>query len=775
MSLPATFSGASSSSPSFLAPTSSLLWPLNPTISPLPSDEPSQNHPEADKDWSQIIGIATAITGNILVALALNVQRFAHIKLHQKRIQIKAIAEQSEQEAQRAKFYPSHDNAYQNPRHHHSLHDREYDFCHHRSQNSQDVSWFSAATTTTTNNNAASAQTLDGALDDNNTSIAAPRHGTSDVSFSGYGAVSTVHFPSRPLSRTVSAAAYSSRASSESTRPLGHDSSLPSEKASSLSYLHSSYWWLGQILIILGEMGNFLAYGFAPASIVSPLGVVALVSNCVIAPILFHERFRARDAWGVMTAVAGVVIVVMSAGGDESKLQPHDIWDAIAAPAFEVYLCVTVAMIAALMWASKCYGKRTILIDLGLVGLFGGYTALATKGISSMLSSNPWGALRTPVTYTLLLVLILTAVMQIRYLNRALQRFDSTQVIPIQFVMFTLCVIVGSAVLYRDFERTTLAQSIKFVSGCLLTFFGVFLITSDRPRPGDEESHLLESDGLDETIGLGPHEAYTDISPFDTPRSSFDSRRSSREGHLNYPIERRISLAHETGIPSSRMPPPSRPSLADYHQHHSTSNIWSNEPFDPPAIRPDPTPLQHRPDTENHPVSAISEPPTTVMTLEPSTPPGTSYGPQAHADYTSAVAPTCCASGGRRFAGPVISASPFSSAVSAVITDSLRHKNPLARRTSLGRIWSSIRAGMFMDNEGTEENSMLGSRQPLLSSLLETNESAVPPRPSTSRERSCNDPRSRRRRHRSLSDTLNGLFAPGRGYAGSMDEPALGQ
>ena len=27
----------------------------------------------------------------------------------------------------------------------------------------------------------------------------------------------------------------------------------------------------------IGEAGNFLAYGFAPASIVSPLGVVALV------------------------------------------------------------------------------------------------------------------------------------------------------------------------------------------------------------------------------------------------------------------------------------------------------------------------------------------------------------------------------------------------------------------------------------------------------------------------------------------------------------------
>ena len=92
--------------------------------------------------------------------------------------------------------------------------------------------------------------------------------------------------------------------------------------------------------------------------------------------------------------------------------------------------------------------------------------------------------------------------MQVRYVNKALQRFDSTQVIPIQFVTFTLCVIIGSAVLYRDFERTTPEQAAKFVGGCLLTFFGVFLITSGRPRQDEDEDTLEDVEGVEETIGL---------------------------------------------------------------------------------------------------------------------------------------------------------------------------------------------------------------------------------------------------------------------------------
>lgn len=139
------------------------------------------------------------------------------------------------------------------------------------------------------------------------------------------------------------------------------------------SYLKSPYWWAGIILMTTGEAGNFLAYGFAPASIVSPLGVVALVSNCLIAPFMLKEKFRVRDFWGVVVAVAGAVTVVLSAKTSENKMGPGDIWGMISRWEFELYLGLTAALIVVLMWASGKYGKKTILIDLGLVGLFGKY------------------------------------------------------------------------------------------------------------------------------------------------------------------------------------------------------------------------------------------------------------------------------------------------------------------------------------------------------------------------------------------------------------------
>ena len=277
--------------------------------------------------WSSIIGIVTAIVGNVLIALALNVQRYAHTRLHRERSQIR----------------------------------RQARIASKRSRNGgrRTVSYGTAS------------------HGDNSTSRVTAWYGHSDsdatVVMRGRddGEDNNGH-ETEPLT-----------ASFRSEATLGTEEG-DEDPAETLSYLKSPYWWIGQILITLGEMGNFLAYGFAPASIVSPLGVVALVSNCIIAPVMFKEKFRRRDFCGVVIAVGGVVTVVLSAKQEEVKLNPRDVWDAITTLAFEIYTAVTVCLIGLLMWASTRYGHRTIVIDLGLVGLFG-------KLLRSLLGS-PWSS-----------------------------------------------------------------------------------------------------------------------------------------------------------------------------------------------------------------------------------------------------------------------------------------------------------------------------------------------------------------------------------------------
>ncbi|KAL4919505.1 magnesium transporter NIPA-domain-containing protein [Aspergillus aurantiobrunneus] len=430
---------------STVAPTPTPFSSPTPSLHTLPTLTSDLGHNHGDKgsgeyEWSSLIGIITALAGNVLISLALNIQRYAHIRI-----------------------------------------EKEYE--HEKLQH--ELNW--------------------------------KRTHRRQISGSSYGAIneteqsSGARYQDDPSGRSgrsrdnISGQEDNLQDSAVSDRTVQPENGSPQGRRK--SYLRSPYWWAGIILMTVGETGNFMAYGFAPASIVSPLGVVALISNCVIAPFMLKEKFRGRDFWGVLTAIAGAVVVVLSAKSSEEKIGPHDIWVMITRWEFELYLGITAALIVVLMWSSAKYGSRTILIDVGLVGLFGGYTALSTKGVSSLLSFTLWHVITFPITYLLVFVLVFSALMQIRYINKALQRFDSTQVIPTQFVLFTLSVIIGSAVLYRDFESYTAARAGKFVGGCLLTFLGVYFITSGRVRADDESSYSTDEE---EAIGLLDGERYQD-------------------------------------------------------------------------------------------------------------------------------------------------------------------------------------------------------------------------------------------------------------------------
>ncbi|EKG15785.1 hypothetical protein MPH_06988 [Macrophomina phaseolina MS6] len=458
----------------------------NGTLTPPPDGLDVGDGNEQNGDWSSLIGIITAIVGNILISFALNTQKYAHLRL----------AREAE-ERRRRRYGGSSSSTTQDDR----------DAMARANAKARKLLGFKVSGGD--DGHAGDDDDEDGEPRETDALLAAGRH--------SYDGGRDAHVDGRGGSDESDAASLEAQA-----RELRH----PGKQT---SYLQSPYWWIGIVLMIVGEAGNFLAYGFAPASIVSPLGVVALISNCIIAPIMLKEPFRKRDFLGVLISIGGAVTVVLSANDNNPKLGPHEILELIRTWEFETYFGITLIVIIGLMWASKKYGKKSIFIDLGLVGLFGGYTALSTKGVASMLSYTLFHALTFPVTYLLVAILVFTAVMQIKYLNRALQRFDATQVIPTQFVLFTLSVILGSAILYRDFERTNGRGAGEFVGGCAMTFLGVWIITTGRPRDDDDEEEEEDERApeQEDAIDLGAEEYGDDEVHYGPSSSNSSSRRQS--------------------------------------------------------------------------------------------------------------------------------------------------------------------------------------------------------------------------------------------------------
>lgn len=282
-------------------------------------------------EWSSLIGISTALAGNVLISLALNIQRYAHIRIEREWTREKI---REEVNLKRANSTAGIGESYG------TISDGFYARVSKKLGRRSDVGRYG---------------------DESPDAGHAQDEGPGDFVERGTDAGNE--------GPTADDALRQSSLSDRTVQPGEEDNDRQLLRRK--SYLGSPYWWAGIVLMCLGEVGNFLAYGFAPASIVSPLGVVAMISNCVIAPFMLKEKFRKRDFWGVLIAIAGAVVVVLSAKSSEEKIGPQEIWMMITRWEFELYLGISAALIIALMWVSSKYGSRSILIDVGLVALFG--------------------------------------------------------------------------------------------------------------------------------------------------------------------------------------------------------------------------------------------------------------------------------------------------------------------------------------------------------------------------------------------------------------------
>jgi len=122
-----------------------------------------------------------------------------------------------------------------------------------------------------------------------------------------------------------------------------------------------------------------------------------------------------------------------------------------------------------------------------------------------------------PFLYISLILMIVTAVAQVKYINMGMSMFGNSEVIPCHYVTFTLFSIVGTSITYQEFAITYEGVCRVdiflhfFLDGCIFTFAGVWLITSNRkaePPPhaieGDDGTEMLalkQASGIDLQIG----------------------------------------------------------------------------------------------------------------------------------------------------------------------------------------------------------------------------------------------------------------------------------
>nr|XP_025040870.1 NIPA-like protein 2 isoform X2 [Pelodiscus sinensis] len=247
-------------------------------------------------------------------------------------------------------------------------------------------------------------------------------------------------------------------------------------------YYTSTLWWCGISLMGLGELGNAAAYGFAPAALIAPLGCVSVIGSAFISVLFLKEAMRAANMLGGTLAIAGTYLLVTFAPNVTQELTATKIQNYLVSWQFLIYAILEIIIFCILLYFYKRKDLTHIVVLLMMVALLASPTIISVKAVAGMITFSAKGKIQLtyPIFYIMFIIMVTSCVFQVKFLNHAMQLYNATVVVPINFVFFTTSAIIAGIIFYQEFQGAAFLSVFMFLFGCLLSFLGVFIITQNQ-------------------------------------------------------------------------------------------------------------------------------------------------------------------------------------------------------------------------------------------------------------------------------------------------------
>lgn len=231
----------------------------------------------------------------------------------------------------------------------------------------------------------------------------------------------------------------------------------------------------------IGELFNFAAYAFAPASLVTPLGALSVLISSLIAHKYLKENLNIFSKIGCVLAIIGSTVIVLHAPREGNIDSLDDISYMLAHPSFVAYfLFVTMSSLALIFVYIPRKGAKNIMTYIVICSVIGSLSVISCKGLGIGIRQtyNGDNQLTNPLFWVLVISVIITVSVQMNYLNKALDIFDTSIVTPIYYVFFTTFVLIASAILYREWTSMTTENVVGNLCGFATVIIGIFLLNA---------------------------------------------------------------------------------------------------------------------------------------------------------------------------------------------------------------------------------------------------------------------------------------------------------
>lgn len=144
-------------------------------------------------------------------------------------------------------------------------------------------------------------------------------------------------------------------------------------------------------------------------------------------------------------------------------------------------ILVIICTLSIVFHFGPAYGKQNILIYIYLCSSVGSLTVMSCKGLGlamkEMISGkeNPF---TNWLTWVFIFSVIICIIVQMNYLNKSLDLFETSVVTPIYYVFFTTLVIIASAILFREWQNMSAEDTIGASCGFLIIVVAIFLLNA---------------------------------------------------------------------------------------------------------------------------------------------------------------------------------------------------------------------------------------------------------------------------------------------------------
>ncbi|KAH1112391.1 hypothetical protein AAZX31_04G188700 [Glycine max] len=252
-------------------------------------------------------------------------------------------------------------------------------------------------------------------------------------------------------------------------------------------YLLQPLWWLGMVTMIVGEIANFVAYVYAPAVLVTPLGALSIIVSAVLAHFMLNEKLQKMGMLGCLLCIVGSTVIVLHAPQEKSLSSVEEIWQLALQPAFLSYTASAIAVVFFLiLYCAPRHGQTNILVYIGICSIIGSLTVMSIKAIGIAIRLTIEGADQFVQfqTWIFTMVAISCIVTQLNYLNMALDTFNTAVVSPIYYALFTSFTILASAIMFKDYYGQSISSIASELCGFVTVLSGTTVLHSTRePDP----------------------------------------------------------------------------------------------------------------------------------------------------------------------------------------------------------------------------------------------------------------------------------------------------